>query len=131
MDRQTVVHFHIGRGGRFRNGGYKTFKGVEDMKFQHEYCSVIDTDEDGNPLPEDEWTLIENASVRVLLEGKDAIMSRTGRIEYDDEYDTDIFKFVEDCNEDEIELLQQAIDSNSIEAMDLTTEDIEYINEWR
>ncbi len=94
-----------------------------------EYVSVIDTNEDGNPLPEDEWTLIEDSSERVLLQGKDDIMSRTGRVDYDGEYDTDIFKFVEDCDEDEIELLHQAVESNSIDAMDLTSDDIEYINQ--
>lgn len=100
------------------------------MTFDERYVTVIDTDEDGNPLPDDEWTLIADSSERILLQGKDDIMSRTGIIDFDGEYDTDIFKFVEDCDEDELELLHQAIERNSIEAMDLTLDDIEYINQW-
>lgn len=100
------------------------------MTFDESYVTVIDTDEDGNPLPDDEWTLIDDSSERVLLQGKDDIMSRTGRIDYDGQYDTDIFKYVEDCDEEEIELLRQAVESNSIDAMDLTSDDIEYINQW-
>ena len=94
---QTVVHFHIGRGGRFHNGGYKTFKGVEDMTFDESYVTVHDTDEDGNPLPDEEWTLIDDSSERVLLQGKDDIMSRTGRIDYDGQYDTDKSSHIERC----------------------------------
>ena len=81
-------------------------------------------------MPEDEWTLIDDSSERVLLQGKDDIMSRTGRIDFNEEYNTDIFKYVEDCDEEEIELLRRAIESNSIDAMDLTSDDIEYINQW-
>ena len=129
-DTQTVVHFHIGRGGRFHNGGFKEFKGVEDLTWPYEYCTIIDTDEDDNPLPDEEWTLIEDASRCVLLEGREAIESRTGVLEYDGIYNTDIFKYVEDCTESEIALLKEAIDNHDIEAMDLTSEDIEYINQF-
>lgn len=88
---QTVVHFHI------FDGGHKEFKGVQDMTFDERYVSIIDTDEDGNPLPEDEWTLIDDSSERVLLQGKDDIMSRTGRVDYDGQYDTDKSSHIERC----------------------------------
>ena len=130
QDTRTVVHFHIGRGGRFHNGGFKTFKGVQDLTWPCEYCTIIDSDEDGNPLPDEEWTLIEDASRSVLLEGREAIESRTGKLDYDDQFNTDIFKYVEDCTESEIALLKEAIDNHDIEAMDLTSEDIEYINQF-
>jgi hypothetical protein len=128
-DTQTVVMFHIGRGGRFNNGGHKTFKGVQDLTWP-DYCTVIDSDEDGNPLPDEDWTLIEDACRSVLLEGKEAIESRTGKLDYDGEYDSDVFKYIGDCSDDELQLLKQAIDNHDIEAMDLTSDDIDYINEY-
>ena len=121
---QSVVHFHIFGGGR------KEFKGVEDMTFDESCVTIINTDDNGNPLPDNEWTLIDDSSERILLQGKTGIMSRTGRIDYDGQYDTDVFKFVEDCTDEEIALLQQAIENNSIEAMNLALDDIEYINQW-
>ncbi len=131
MNKTTVVHFHIGRGGSFRHAGYKEFKGVEDMT-PSEYCSVIDTDEDGNPLPDDDgrwWTMVEDSSERVLLQGRENIMSRTGTLDYDGDYDKDVYKYVEDCDEDELLLLRQAVERNSVDAMGLTYDDIEYIRE--
>lgn len=123
-DTQTVVMIHIGRGGRFNNGGHKTFVGVRDLTWAPDICTLIDTDE------EDEWRLIEDASERTLLEGREAIESRTGVLDYDGIYDTDVFKYIEDCTDDELQLLKQAIDNHDIEAMDLTSADIDYINEW-
>ena len=130
QDTQTVVHFHIGRGGRFNNGGFKEFKGVEDLNhFFPDWLILIDTDEDGNPIPDDEWVL-QTDTGHVFLEGREAIESRTGVLDFAGIYDTDIFKYVEDCTESEIALLKEAIDNHDIEAMDLTFEDIEYINQF-
>lgn len=129
-DTQTVVHFHIGRGGRFNNGGHKTFEGVRDLSWPYEYCTIIDCDEDGEPLPDEEWTLIMDASERTLLEGREAIESRTGVLNFDGIYDTDVFKYVEDCTDDELQLLKQAIDNHDLSAFHLTSEDIDYINKW-
>lgn len=129
-DTQTVVHFHIGRGGRFNNGGHKTFEAVEDLNhFNRDWLILLDTDEDNNPIPDDEWVL-QTDTGHIFLEGREAIESRTGVLDYDGIYDTDVFKYVEDCTDDELQLLKEAIDSNAIEAMDLTPEDIDYINEW-
>ena len=129
MGNKTVVHFHVGRGGKFHNGGYKEFKGVQDLTLPNEYCTIIDTDENGNQLSDDEWILIEDSSEKVLLKGKNNIMSRTGVLDYDGKYDTDIYKYIEDCDEEELRLLHTSIYNNDVETMDLTPDDIEYINE--
>lgn len=130
QDYQTVVHFHIGRGGRFHNGGFKTFEGVEDLNhFHRDWLIVLDTDEDGNPLPDEEWVM-QADNGHIFLEGREAIESRTGKLDFDGIYDTDIFKYVEDCTEDEFRLLKQAIDNHDIEAFHLTDDDIDYINEY-
>ena len=57
---RTVVHFHIGRGGRFHNPGYKTFVGVEDMH-PSESSIVFEQDEDCN---DEEVELIKTAIIK-------------------------------------------------------------------
>lgn len=124
---KTVVHFHIGRGGRFNNPGHKTFEAAEELTWNYRYVTVIDTDEDGNPLPDEEWRLIEDASEHVLLEGRDEIESPTGILDYDGDSDTDIFKYLEDCDWEEFEILQKAIEDGR--DWGLSDGDIEYISE--
>ncbi len=101
------VCFHIGRGGRFRNPGHKTFvPGVTSLSqcFADEYkYTIIDTDDDGNPLPDDEWKLV--AAGDAVLTGRDEIESETGVLDWDGEYDTDIVKPISDCTQEELELI--------------------------
>lgn len=125
----TVVHFHVGRGGRFHNAGFKEFKGAEDMTWPDEYCAIENIDEDGNPLPDEEWKLIVDSNRDVLLEGKDAIMSRTGTLVYNGDCNTDIYKYLEDCSDSEMEILVKAVERG--DTWGLTGDDIKYINEWR
>lgn len=125
---QTVVHFHVGRGGRFHNAGFKEFKGAEDMTWPDEYVWIEDTDEEGNSVPDEKWVLRTDTG-HVLLEGKDAIMSRTGVLDYDGESNTDIYKYLADCTDAEMEILVRAVERG--DTWGLTKDDIKYINEWR
>lgn len=68
---------------------------------------INDTDIDGNPLPDEQWQLLDNG-VNILLEGRDQIEAETGSIDYDDDYGKWIVKYLSDCNEEEIEALYQA-----------------------
>jgi len=34
---KTILHFHIGRGGRFNNPGYTTYEGIEDSSIISNY----------------------------------------------------------------------------------------------
>ena len=123
--KRTVVHFHVGRGGRFNNPGYKTFVGVEDMH-PSESSIVFEQDEDGKPLPDKDWVLVDGGGSE-LMRGKANILARTGRLDYDGEYNTDIFKYIEDCNDEEVELIKTAIIKEDVSSFRLTDDDKDYI----
>ena len=68
---------------------------------------INDTDIYGNPLPDEQWQLLDRAG-NVLLEGRDNIEDETGQIDYDNDYGTWRVKELEDCNEEDIEALYHA-----------------------
>lgn len=112
---EIIVRFHIGRGGRFHNGGYKTFVGEENLQSvitsMSEQATIISEDENGNELPKSEWKLIYHD--REVLSGED-IDELTGVIDVDGEYDTDICRYIEDCTDEELELIWKEIELDSI-----------------
>lgn len=104
---KALVCFHIGRGGHFHNPGHKSYnpwvKSFEELVNQD--CLFLNNeDEEGNELDDDEWTLTDCCG-RVLLEGRDEIEAETGSLSRDGEYDTDIVQRLEDCDDEEIELV--------------------------
>ena len=109
--KTITVCFHVGRGGYHHNPGYKTYnsymKTLQDIIY---YCNdnafINCEDEDGNPLPDDEWTLTDQAG-NIILEGRQEIESPVGVLEWDGIYDTDIVRYIEDCTDDEIEILYE------------------------
>lgn len=108
MCQDFIVSFHIGRGGRFHNAGHRTFnpyvKRLSDCF--SDSCTVFCEDEEGNPLPDEKWQLIDGGG-NVVLEGRSAIESVTGILDWDGEYDTDIVKYLSECSEDELETVYQ------------------------
>lgn len=68
---------------------------------------INDTDIDGNPLPDEQWQLLDNG-VNVLVEGRDEIEAETGSIDYDNDYGKWIVKHLSECNKEEDEALYQA-----------------------
>lgn len=106
--KKTKVWFHVGRGGRFNNGGHKTYRGVVNQLAD---CfgdsTVIDFNEDGNPLPDEDWVLLDSGG-NVILNGRDQIEAETGVLDWDSEYDTDIVRYIEDCDDDEYQLILDA-----------------------
>lgn len=110
-EKKIVVRFHIGRGGSFHNGGYKTFIGEENLQdvimSMGENMTIISEDENGKELPRNEWKLIYHD--HVVLEGEE-IEAETGVIEVDGIYDTDICRYIEDCDEHELELIWEEIE---------------------
>lgn len=105
---KTIVAFNIGRGGRFHNGGYKTYMPYISHLSQcfNDKCIIISEDEEGNELPDEEWELIDGGS-NVILRGCDAISNEVGILDWDTIYDTDIVKYLEDCDEEEMDILYQ------------------------
>lgn len=125
----SIVHFHIGRGGRFNDGGHKTFVGVENLSeviSNRQDTFLYDEDEDGNTLPDSEWKLTDEGG-RVLLEGKDECNSSTGILDFDTIYDTEICKSLYDCDENELSLIFDAIMRYDSSAYYLTFDDVRLV----
>lgn len=104
-----IVAFHIGRGGRFHNPGHKSYnpyiQKLSDCFGENFF--IFNEDEDGNALPDYQWQLIDGGS-NVILEGRDRIESETGILDWDGEYNTDIVKYLSDCDDEEIDIIYQA-----------------------
>lgn len=102
------VRFHIGRGGQFNNAGHKTYVGtVNDLSDCFGDSIVFSEDENGNPLPDSEWQLVDGGG-NVILTGRDEIESETGILDWDGEYDTDIVRHLSECDDDEYQLILDA-----------------------
>lgn len=105
LAQNMKVRFHIGRGGHFHNAGYKTYVGtVNDLSDCFGDSTVISEDENGKPLPDSDWQLVDSGG-NVILSGRDEIESETGFLDWDGEYNTDIVRYLEDCNDDEYQLI--------------------------
>ena len=99
------VRFHIGRGGQFNNAGNKTYVGtVNDLSDCFGDSIVFSEDENGKPLPDREWKLVDSGS-NVILSGRDEIESETGILDWDGEYDTDIVRKLSECDDEEYQLI--------------------------
>ena len=120
--KSIIVCFHVGRGGYLNNPGQKTYnpyvKTLQDIYNSTDNCFIINEDEDGNELPDEEW-LLTDAGGKIILEGRKEIESPVGILEWDTIYDTDIVKYIEDCTDEEIKLIMKAYRNNEIEDDDL------------
>ena len=106
--QNVIVRFHIGRGGRFNNAGHKTYVGIVDsLASCFGESIIISEDENGNPLPDNEWQLIDRGG-NVILSGRDDIESETGILDWDGVYDTDIVRYLSECDDDECQIILDA-----------------------
>ena len=101
------VRFHIGRGGQFHNAGHKTYVGTVNGLSDcfGESTIIISEDENGKPLPDSKWQLVDG---HVILSGRDKIDSDTGVLDWDGEYDTDIVRHLSECDDDEFQMILDA-----------------------
>lgn len=105
---KILVHFHIGRGGRFHDHGNKTYIGtVNGLSDCYGDAFIISEDENGNAMPDKDWKLLDGAG-NIILEGREAIESPTGVLDWDGEYDTDIVRHISECGDDEYQLIIDA-----------------------
>lgn len=120
LKEQTIVKFHIGRGGRFNNQGHKTFEGRESWTNELNNLHLIDGeyyDDSGNSVG--------------LTE--DAVSQGIGILNYDNDYDTTICQYLSDCTEEEVRLIALSDDMNRNELLadyfEVPVEDIEWFEE--
>lgn len=106
------VRFHIGRGGQFHNAGHKTYVGtVNDLSDCFGDSIIFSEDENGKTLPDSDWRLVDGGG-NVILSGRDEIESETGILDWDGEYDTDIVRYIEDCTDEEYQLIIDAYNNH-------------------
>lgn len=133
IKKSVVVAFHIGRGGRFFNSGHKTFmpsvNKLQDCFREDSY--IYNEYEDGTTMPDEQWLLIDGGG-NVILEGRDAIESETGILDWDGEYNTDIVRYIEDCTEEELEIIYQAYLNVPYLANEIHDDNIiDYVCQWK
>jgi hypothetical protein len=111
--KKIIVAFHIGRGGRFNNAGHKSFIGektffdlitmnnsdlfIKDRDKKGKFCKPFLTDQQGNE--------ISNQSINDLV----------GKLDFDSQYDTDYCNFIEDCDENELNVIAKSKEYKSPE----------------
>lgn len=106
--QNVKVRFHVGRGGRFHNGGHKTYVGtVDSLADCFGDALIVSEDENGNPLPDNDWQLIDSGG-NVILSGRDEIEGDTGVLDWDGEYDSDIVRHISDCDDEEYQMILDA-----------------------
>ena len=111
MENLFVV-FHIGRGGRFNNGGFKKFYNEQPFyqlvdslrdklfiqnRINGKFCKPFIHDGNGRSLTNDDW---QNGL--------------TGQLDFDGDYDSFIVKHISDCNEIELEKIKDSHEFNFV-----------------
>ena len=81
-------------------------------------CLVLLDDADGNPLPDDECAVVDSVGNNIL-EGRKNVDSPVGILVWDEDYLTDIAKYLEDCTKEEIKLVMEAFQNWNMEDKDL------------
>jgi hypothetical protein len=94
--KNTILHFHTGRGGKFSNQGHVTYCGEK---------SILEILKNSNDvfLSEDEQYYID-ISGKELISVKEA-ESGVGYLNFDFAYDSDTCIFLEECGETELNLI--------------------------
>lgn len=112
---KNLVCFHIGRGGRFNNQGHKTYRSdIESFQELLDYYAndlfEYTEDEEGNPLP-DEECCIKGRDGIVLVQGREAMESETGILDFDGDYNTTYAKELKDCTDEELQTIVDTYNS--------------------
>jgi len=112
-ENQIIVAFHIGRGGRFYNAGHKTFLGelnFRDLqKLNADNIFYRDRDERGRFI---KIKIYDGAGNFVSDDDPKGLI---GRLDFDGDFDTDYCKYIEDCTDEELQIIAKSIDFKSFE----------------
>ena len=125
-DNKIIVAFHVGRGGRFNNQGHKSYIGEKDFQ------DLLNLNDANLFIYNRDWRtgkfitpFIADCNGNAVSD--DNINSLTGCLNWDNDYNTDYCQYIEECSEDELEII--AKDSNiwkSFELRNWMEENTEY-----
>ena len=111
---KALVAFHVGsaswalRPKTSYENDVESFKMLVERYYNDYYGAgkfyLENETEEGNMMADEDWTLTD-CSGNVYLEGRDEIEAMTGRLVIDGDYDTWYVQRLEDCDEDELELI--------------------------
>ena len=111
LKRKIIVSFHIGRGGRFYNGGHKTYLGEKNFQDlisnETDHLYIRNKDERGKFMTP---TLFDGNGNVV---SDDNVNSLIGTLNFDGDYDTYGAKYIEDGTTNELELISKANEHKS------------------
>ena len=123
------VAFHIGRGGLFNNQGHKTFIGemtfAELVHKRSEYLFEHNKDAKGKfckPF------LHSGDPYGLEVTTDDYKNGLTGKLNFDWDYDSDIVKDINDCSENELEIIAESTDYKSYDLINFLET---YNEEWK
>lgn len=112
-ENKIIVAFHIGRGGRFYNAGHKTFLGelnFSDLQMLNaDNIFYRDRDERGRFIKTE---IYDGAGHFVSDDDPKGLI---GRLDFDGDFDTDYCKYIEDCTDEELQIIAKSIDFKSFE----------------
>lgn len=115
-ENKIIVAFHIGRGGRFNNPGHKTFIGEKNLQdlivANNQYLYEVNRDEKGRFCK----PYLADQSGKTILDAED-LKKEVGCLEFDGTYDTDCCCYIDDCSDEEIDII---FDSHDVVSFELT-----------
>jgi hypothetical protein len=118
MSNNTILEFHIGRGGRFNNQGFLYFVG-ESKGIAHTSAYGNDVfppcNDEGETIDEGECLNCNGNEVGLTMEEAN---SGIGRIDLDGDYDTTYTTYLEDISEKEIQAIIDAERSDLLTIME-------------
>lgn len=105
----TILCFHVGRGGRFHNPGHRTFEGTKKITETGDFSNLFppkykNGNDDLRSLKA-EWRDETGNSVELTNE---MVKVGIGTINIDNDYDTTYTVYLKDLSEDEIEAIISA-----------------------
>jgi hypothetical protein len=128
MTKDTIVAFHIGRGGRFSNPGHLSFLGVQKINETSDFLNncypprLADSEED-DQSPDAEWHDGNGNGVELT---NAQIESGIGLINLDGHFDTTYTTTVGKLSEQEIEAVKDSLpDWEATKIMELINEEDE------
>ena len=94
LENKTIVAFHIGRGGRFNNAGHTSFIGEKSIS------NFVDS----LFLKEDKTEYTDGNGNKIGLTVEEC-NSGIGIINIDGDYDTTYTCYLQDCSDEELEII--------------------------